>query len=86
MSSRRYKMVFMGRGDDYGDRHALRLEHKLTPPADLVANLKLSLKGFSSHNFEAKWHDQQSRAYMENLSPDAIVFVIDFAKNYSFKW
>ena len=54
VSWRRFKMVLVGRGDDGGDRHALRLEHKITPPADLVTALKTSLEKFLTHNFEAK--------------------------------
>ena len=86
VSWRRFEMVFVGRGDDGSDRHALRLEHKMTPPVYLVTALKASLEKILTHNFEAKWQDHQFKACMDNLSPDAVVSVIDFAENYSFKW
>ena len=86
VSWHRFEMVFVGRGDDDRDRHALRLEHKMTPPVDLVTALKASLEKILTHNFEAKWQDHQFKACIDNLLPDAIVSVIDFAKNYSFKW
>ena len=82
----RFEMVFVGRGEDGSDLHAPRLEHKMTPPADLVMALKTGLEKFLTHNFEAKWQDHQFKTCMENLSPDAIVSVIDSAENYSFKW
>lgn len=81
-----FEMVFVGRGEDGNDRHALRLEHKLTPPCDLVSSLRSHLEEFLVHNFEAKWQDQQFKVCMGNLSPDAIVSVVDFAENYAFKW
>ena len=86
LSWRRFEMVFVGRGEDGSNQHALRLEYKMTLPADLVTALKTSLEKFLTHNFEAKWQDHQFKTCMENLSPDAIVSVIDFAENYSFKW
>ena len=46
VSWQRFEMVFVGRGDDGGDRHALRLEHKMTPPADLVTDLRRLWKDF----------------------------------------
>jgi hypothetical protein len=78
--------VFVGRGDDGSDQHALRLEHKMILPSDQDIDFKTSLEGFLTHNFEAQWQDEQFKTCMENLSPDAIVSVIDFAENYSFKW
>ena len=39
VSWRNFKMVFVGREDNGGDRHVLRLEHKMTPPADPVVDL-----------------------------------------------
>ena len=86
VSWRRFEKVFVGRGEDGSDWHALPLEYKMTPPNNLVIALKMSLGKFLMHNFEAKWQDQQFKACMENLSPDTIVSVIDFAENYSFKW
>jgi hypothetical protein len=86
VSWKRFEMVFVGRGEDGNDRHALRLEHKMTPPCELVADLRSHLEEFLVHNFEAKWQDQQFKVCMGNLSPDAIVSVIDFAENYAFKW
>ena len=86
VSWRRFEKVFVGRGDDGGDRHALRLEYKMTPPTDLITALKTCLEKFLIHNFEAKWQDHQFKTCMDNLSRDAIVSVVDFAENYSFKW
>lgn len=86
VSLRRFEMVFVGKGEDGADKHALRLEHKMTPPGELVGDLHNHLREFLVHNFEAKWQDMQFKSCMVNLSPDAIVSVIDFAENYSFKW
>ena len=86
VSWRRFEKVFVGRGDDGGDQHALRLEYKMTPPANLITGLKTCLERFLIHNFEAKWQDHQFKTCMDNLSLDAIVSVLDFAENYSFKW
>lgn len=55
VSWHRFKMVFVGRGDDGGDRHALRLEHKTTLLANLVTVLKMCLEKILTHNFETKW-------------------------------
>jgi len=79
-------MGFVGRGDDGGDWDALHLEYKMTQPADMITTLKLGLERILVHNFEAKWQDLQFKSCIENLLPNAIVLVIDFAENYSFKW
>ncbi len=40
-----------------GDRHAIRLQSKMTPPCEFATFLKLKLAEFVVHNFEAKWQD-----------------------------
>jgi hypothetical protein len=83
---RKFENVFVGQNSEGGDRHALRLEYKTTPPSEFIAFLKPKLAKFVAHNFEAKWQDAQFKSCLENLSSDQVLSVIDFAENYSFTW
>jgi len=55
VSWRGFEMVFVGREDNGGDWHILRLEYNMTPPVDLVTALKSGLEKNLVYNFEAKW-------------------------------
>jgi hypothetical protein len=54
-------------------------------PSEFFTFLKLKLIEFVIHNFEAKWQDAQFKSYLDNLTNDQIVTVIDFDENYFFK-
>jgi hypothetical protein len=82
---KKFENVCVGHSKDGGDWHAIWLQSKITPPFEFIAYLKPKLMGFVVHNFEAKWQDAQFKSYLENLTKEKIVIVIDFAENYYFK-
>jgi len=55
------------------------------PPSEFISFLKPKLTKFIIHNFEAKWQYAQFKSYLDNLTKDQIVIVINFIENYSFK-
>lgn len=52
-------------------------------PADLFADLAATTPSFIQHTFRAKWQDDQFCELLENFPVGDLVFVIDFAENYS---
>ena len=50
VSWHRFEKVFVGRGEGGSDRHALRLEYKMRPPANLITALKMSSRKFLKQN------------------------------------
>ena len=59
--------------------------YKDTCAATLVSEFKNQLEEFIPHNFRSYWQNAQFKECINNLPPDVIVSVIDFAENYTFK-
>jgi HD-GYP domain-containing protein (c-di-GMP phosphodiesterase class II) len=67
------------------ERKKLKLIYKSTKNNELIEYLKPKLQYFVSHNFIARWQDQQFRNYLENFPNNIIILVINFAKTYNFE-
>jgi hypothetical protein len=67
------------------EKKKLKLVYKSTSSIELITYLKPKLQYFVHHNFVSRWQDQQFKECLKHFPSDTIVFVIYFARNYSFE-
>jgi hypothetical protein len=49
-----------------------------------LSYMEKTVTTFITHNFKARWQDEQCQLMMKNVLEEVIVSHIDYAKNYSF--
>jgi hypothetical protein len=49
-----------------------------------LSNMEKTMTTFITHNFKARWQDEQCQLMMKNVPEGVIVSHIDYAENYSF--
>jgi hypothetical protein len=84
-SWRRFEMVSAGKTKKGDLKKIIRLEYKLTTPRFFLAFAKPKIEQFVLHQHTAKWQDEQFRLSIAALKEGEVMFLIDFAENYSFK-
>lgn len=62
----------------------LREEFKETPILEFLAYMEKTVPKFITHNFRARWQDEQCHNMMKNIPEGVLVSHIDFAENYTF--
>lgn len=80
---RKFEYVVIGVNDDNSDKKKLKLVDKLTSPGEMFSCLKNLLQTYPSHQFRAKWQNQQLRDIVENLPIGHTVAVHDYSENYT---
>ena len=61
------------------------LSYKQIPCKELLILFKDHLRKFIQHNFIYRWPAEQMTECILQFPEDLVVFVVDFAKNYTFK-
>jgi hypothetical protein len=80
-----FQSEVIGTADDGQAKKKIKEVFMETSAREFVEFLQPKLAKFVSHNFVARWQDQQCYLAMENLPEDTILSHIDFAQNYSFQ-
>lgn len=62
----------------------LREAFKETPVDEFLSYMEKTVTTFITHNFRARWQDEQCQKMMKNVPQGVIISHIDFAENYSF--
>jgi hypothetical protein len=63
----------------------LTLVYKKTTSDEFVDYLKPKLHNFARHNFVSRWQDRQFKSSIKYFPAKIVVYVVDFAKNYTFE-
>lgn len=73
-------------GVDNAGKPKKRLQEafKLTPVHEFLSYIEKTVTTFITHNFRARWQDEQCQLMMKNVPEGVIISHIDFAENYSF--
>lgn len=77
---RKFEYVVM---DNNSDKKKLKLVDKSTPVGEMFSCLKNLLQTYPSHQFRAKWQNQQLRELVQNLPIGHVVAVHDYSENYT---
>ncbi len=62
------------------EKKASKMEYNEIPPHDFIQYLKLCLKEFVLHNYEACWQDVWCKEVLNIVFDDMVIFYIDFSK------
>ena len=62
----------------------IREAFKETAAHEFLSYMEKTVTTFITHNFKARWQDEQCQLMMENMPEGVVVSHIDFAENYSF--
>jgi hypothetical protein len=63
----------------------LTLVYKSTTSYEFIQYLQPKLQPFVKHNFVARWEDKHFKQCIKSFPTNTVVFVVEFAKKYSFK-
>jgi hypothetical protein len=63
----------------------LNLVYKTTSSNEFIDYMKPKLQHFIKHNFVAKWEDKHFKKCIKHFPTNIMVYVLHFAKNYSFE-
>jgi len=63
----------------------LTLVYKNISSDEFIDYMKPKLQHFVRHNFMAKWEDKHFKNCIKHFLTNIMVFVVDFAANYSFE-
>ena len=80
---RKFEYVVLGVSEDGKERKRLQLVEKTTRPGKMFAYLQKLLHTYSSHQFRARWQNQQFQALIDNLPIGHVCAVHDYSENYS---
>jgi hypothetical protein len=84
LSWRRFQKVEIGKDDDGKPIKRVYEVHVDTSPVELVLYLKPILQKFVTHNYVARWQDEQAKMALKSLREGVILSHIDFSENYRF--
>ncbi len=59
--------------------------YKKTNNEKSIKYFKPKLQNFVKHNFVSRWQNKQFKASIISFPENIIVFIVDFAENYSFE-
>jgi hypothetical protein len=62
----------------------LREAFKDIPIEEFLSYMEKTVSTFITHNFRARWQDEQCQIMMKNVPEGVLVSHIDFAENHSF--
>jgi hypothetical protein len=74
-----------GTTEDGKERTHVKVEYMEGPPADLIDRLKTSLKFFVTHNFLARWQNEEFKQQLRDLPVNSVLSCVDFNENYTMK-
>lgn len=80
-----FERIEIGKDEDGNPARRIKEVYKQTSPYELVQYLKPTLQRFITHNFVARWQDEQSKLALKSLHEGVILSYIDFAENYTFQ-
>jgi hypothetical protein len=63
----------------------LTFVYKKTDNEKSIEYFKPKLQNFVKHNFVSRWKNKQFKAFIVSFPKNKVVFIVDFAENYSFE-